>query len=225
MMSRYRSRKFFWIFQVSSLWCLVLLYISDCAYGCDSDGPIKQFPHCIGYWPPEYSPNSLKPIDYFNYTPAMSTNVEDLKTSTIAQERTIQVSILLPNSFVPKDIEEIIIKSEEKETNLNTGLNRYVGLDHLATAQKRSGMGLLVGFQTIRDKNLIRDDIFFNITLRDSKCHPMYGQKTFLDAFAEKVHVLFGPACDFTLGKPICKTIVRFIKYTIYIFENKRQFE
>ena len=208
MMSRYRSRKFFWIVQVYALWCLVLSYMSDSAYGCDPDGPIKQFPHCIGYWPPEYSPKSLKSIDYFNYTPTMSTKVEDLKTSTIAQERTIQVSILLPNNFDKKDIKDIIEDSEKKEnelikTNSSTSLNRYVGLDHIASAQKRSGMGLLVGFQTIRDKNLIRNDIFFNITLRDSKCNSMYGQKTFLDAYTEKVHVLFGPACDLSLGKPI----------------------
>ena len=202
-MARYRSCKLFWIFQVSSLCCLVLLYMSDCAYGCDPDGPINQFPHCIGYWPPEYSPNSLKSIDYFNYTPTMSSNVDDLKMSTIAQERTIQVSILLPNSFDKKDIKDIIEDSEKKENNFNTSLNRYVGLDHLASAQKRSGMGLLVGFQTIRDKNVIRDDIFFNITLRDSRCTSMYGQKTFLDAYTEKVHVLFGPACDFSLGKPL----------------------
>ena len=207
MMARYRSRKFVWIFQVSSLCCLVLLYMSDRAYGCDPNGPIKQFPHCIGYWPPEYSPNSLKSIDYFNYTPTMSSNVDDLKMSTIAQERTIQVSILLPNSFDKKDIKDIIEDSEKKENNFNTSLNRYVGLDHLASAQKRSGMGLLVGFQTIRDKNIIRDDIFFNITLRDSRCNSMYGQKTFLDAYTEKVNVIFGPACDLSLGKSICKIL------------------
>lgn len=215
--------KLLWKNRTFVLWCLVMIYISDCAYGCDSDGPIKQFPHCIGYWPPEYNPKSMKPTNYYNYTPTMSTNVEDLKMSTMAQERTVQVSILLPDSFHKKDIEAIqgdtflerFVNSKTKKY-----LDRNVGLENLAFAQKRSGMGLLVGFQTIREKNLIRDDIFFNITLRDSKCHQTYGQKAFLDAYFEKVHVLFGPSCDLSLGKFYSYIYINTYSYLCFI--NKR---
>ena len=210
------SCKLFWISHMYFLWCVVLLHPCDYAYGYDSSGIIQQFPHSVGYWPPEYNPHSINSVNYYNYTPTMSTNVEDLQMSTVAQERTIQVSILLPHSFTKHDRKDIIDDCENKEcktdesTNckLNNNcsvtcpsLNRNVGLEHIAFAQKRSGVGLLVGFQTIREKNLIRDDIFFNITLRDSKCHGTYGQKTFLDAYSEKVHVLFGPSCDLSLGK------------------------
>ena len=204
MLFRHRTCIQLWISHVPFLWFLVLLYISGYTSGCDSSGPIKQFPHCIGYWPPEYNPKLIESINYNNYTPTMSTSVEDLKASTISQERTIQVSILLPDSFTKNDIKEIIKGVEEKEMKNDTKiLNRNVGLEHIAFAQKRSGMGLLVGFKTIREHNLVRDDIFFNITLRDSRCDSTFGQKTFLDAYSEKVHVLFGPSCDLSLGKYI----------------------
>ena len=217
LLSKNRTCILLWIAHVPYLWFLVLLCISDYTSGCDSSGPIKQFPHCIGYWPPEYNPRFIESINYNNYTPTMSTSIEDLKASTVSQERTIQVSILLPDSFTKSDINEIVNGVEEKEIKNETkSLNRNVGLEHIAFAQKRSGMGLLVGFQAIRKYKMIRDDIFFNITLRDSKCDSTFGQKTFLDSYTEKVHVLFGPACDLSLGKYTYEIDCKYIIFIVF---------
>ena len=63
---------------------------------------------------------------------------------------------------------------------------------------------------------MIRDDIFFNITLRDSKCDSTFGQKTFLDAYTEKSHVLFGPACDLSLGKYTYEIDGKYIIFIVF---------
>lgn len=90
----------------------------------------------------------------------------------------VQVSILLPDQWVFNKVEPF-----------------------LAPSQKRSGVGVLVGFQTAYRLGILRSDLFFNITFRDSKCDGTYGSKSFLDAFVEGVHVLFGPSCEYSLGK------------------------
>ena len=137
-------------------------------HNCQSSGMIKEFPHCIGYWPPNYNPSVI--------------NITNTKDDIY--NHTIQVSILLPADYNSKEV--------IKRGNIS---------EKLAPAQKRSGVGTLIGFQTIRDKNLIRDDIIFNITLRDSKCDETYGLKAFLEAYSDEVHVLFGPSCDYSLGR------------------------
>ena len=176
------------------LFCFVTLANCEHANNCDSSGPIETFPHCVGYWPPEYNPDTIDITNTDLYIPTMSANVEDLKQSSVQQKHTIQVSILLPH-----------IEKHDDCTNL------IANDDCLAPAQKRSGIGALIGFRTIRDfstifgfnKTLIRDDILFNITVRNTKCDITYGLKTFLDAFSEGVHVIFGPSCDLSLGKVI----------------------
>ena len=164
------------------LYFLVTLGNCEHANNCNSSGPIKTFPHCIGYWPPQYNPETIDTANADLYIPTMSANVDDLKKSSVQQKHTIQVSILLPH----------IEDTDDDLFNVS-----------LAPAQKRSGIGTLVGFRTIREKKLIRDDILFNITLRNSKCDSTYGLKAFLDAFAEGVQVIFGPSCDYSLGKVI----------------------
>ena len=157
---------------------------------CGSSGVIDEFPHCIGYWPPKFNPSIINSTKSKNtlYIPTMAAFVDDLKQNSVEQQHTIQVSILLPHNFT-------------KDVSKNLDLHGLESLNNLAPAQKRSGIGTLIGFKTIREKNLIRNDILFNITLRDSKCDDTYGLKAFLDAFQDEVHVLFGPSCDYSLGK------------------------
>ena len=148
---------------------------------------VERFPHRMGYWPPEYNASILDikstKGDYF-YNPTQTAVAKRLKTSVLEQLHTIQVSILLPSNY----------------KRFDDGNNTIIS-EALAPAQKRSGIGTLIGFETLRNQKLIRDDILFNITLRDSKCDETYGVKSFLDAYADGVHVLFGPSCDYALGK------------------------
>ena len=157
---------------------------------CGEQGVIKMFPHCIGYWPPNYGPENINTTkdDASLYVHRMSEDVSELDRSSYIEQHTIQVSILLPATFTDE--------LEDEFENVT-----------LAPAQKRSGIGTLVGFQTIRDKKLIRDDILFNITLRDSKCDETYGNKGFNDAYSDGVHVLFGPSCDYSLGNSYSRCI------------------
>ena len=71
----------------------------------------------------------------------------------------------------------------------------------LPAAQKRSGAGVLLGFQTAQDLGWLPEGVYFNITIRESGCNSTYGLKSFLDAYIENANVLFGPACDYSLGK------------------------
>ena len=158
---------------------------------CNASGIIEKFPHCIGYWPSNYNPTIIDTSNSDIYTDTMSATVEDLKQLSIEQKHTIQVSILLPYAF------------RKQRASFLGSVELKKALEKLAPAQKRSGIGTLIGFNTIREKKLIRDDILFNITLRDSKCDETYGLKAFLDAFSEDVHVIFGPSCDYSLGKQI----------------------
>jgi hypothetical protein len=173
--------KFVLTIEILLVSCVILANCED-VNNCNSSGTFEKFPHCIGYWPPKYNPETIDVTNTDLYIPTMSANVEDLKQSSRQQKHTIQVSILLPHTG----------NADSKYSNVS-----------LAPAQERSGIGILVGFRTIRELKLIRDDILFNITLRDSRCDSTYGLKSFLDAFSEGVHVLFGPSCDLSLGKLI----------------------
>ena len=82
----------------------------------------------------------------------------------------------------------------------------------LEVEQRRAGAGVLVGFQSAKNQGLLDSipvrnipekevSVYFNITFRDTRCDNVYGPKTFTDAIVSGVHVLFGPSCDYALGK------------------------
>ena len=71
----------------------------------------------------------------------------------------------------------------------------------LEPAQNKSGPGILAGFQRARDLGILPKDVIFNITFRDSRCDNTYAPKSFIDARFDGVEVLFGPSCEYALGK------------------------
>ena len=77
--------------------------------------------------------------------------------------------------------------------------HKYKNIE-LEAAQKRAGAGILLGFQEA-EKQGLTNEILFNLTFRDSKCDRIYGPKSFTDAIVDGVDVLFGPSCEYALGK------------------------
>lgn len=71
--------------------------------------------------------------------------------------------------------------------------------------QKRSGAAILVGFEAAVETTATQ--LFFNVTLLDSKCDNSYVIKPFIDAMypdstaAAGAHVIFGPSCEYCIGK------------------------
>ena len=70
----------------------------------------------------------------------------------------------------------------------------------LEPQHSRSGAGILAGFLTAELQG-ISSGFLFNVTFRDSKCDNTYGPKSFTDAIVDGVDVLFGPSCEYALGK------------------------
>jgi hypothetical protein len=74
----------------------------------------------------------------------------------------------------------------------------------LEAAQKRSGVGILVGLMEAKRRGLFSvsgNELIVNVTFRDSRCDNTYGPKSFTDAVVDGVDVLFGPSCEYALGK------------------------
>ncbi len=75
----------------------------------------------------------------------------------------------------------------------------------LEAAQKRAGAGILQGFIEADRRGLFElgagQQLTFNVTFRDSRCDNTYGPKSFTDAIVGGVHALFGPSCEYALGK------------------------
>ena len=86
----------------------------------------------------------------------------------------VQVAVLLPNTYKYAELESI--------------------------DQRRSGSGILAGFQSASDLGLV-NDVVFNVTFRDTQCDNNYSPKVFIDAMMDGVDVLFGPTCEYALGK------------------------
>ena len=70
----------------------------------------------------------------------------------------------------------------------------------LEPQHSRSGAGILAGFLAAEAQG-ISSNFLFNVTFRDSKCDNTYGPKSFTDAIVDGVDVLFGPSCEYALGK------------------------
>ena len=71
--------------------------------------------------------------------------------------------------------------------------------------QKRSGAAILVGLEAAAETTAAQ--LFFNVTLMDSKCDNAYVMKPFIDAMfpessaAAGAHVIFGPSCEYCIGE------------------------
>lgn len=86
----------------------------------------------------------------------------------------LQVSIILPsNTTIP---------------NLEPSLDRL-------------GPSILEGFREASRRKLLHPQMFYNLTFRDSRCDNSFAPKAFTDAIVEGVHVVFGPSCEYSLGK------------------------
>ncbi len=44
-------------------------------------------------------------------------------------------------------------------------------------------------------------DLTFNVTFCDSRCDQSYGPKCLMDSILEDTQVIFGPSCDYSLGR------------------------
>ena len=81
----------------------------------------------------------------------------------------------------------------------------------LEPATERAGSAVLAGFQTAAERGLLDSRLFFNITLRNTRCDSGWAPKSFIDSIVEGVHVMFGPSCEFALGRKV-------LKWRTYIF-------
>ena len=116
------------------------------------------------------------------------TNKESRKVSMDTDpDKIVQVSILLPHDY------QIFVDSWKNSTFEKEEVE-------LESAQNRTGPGILAGFQKAYDSGLT-NDIVFNLTFRDTQCDQIYAPKSFTDAILDDVDVLFGPACEYSLGK------------------------
>ena len=118
-------------------------------------------------------------MDPFLWPPPLKEeeNSKLTKISNTNPQTIVQVSILLP-----------------------THEHKYPDVK-LEPAQNKSGPGILAGFQRARDLGILPNDVIFNITFRDSRCDNTYAPKSFIDARFDGVEVLFGPSCEYALGK------------------------
>ena len=73
--------------------------------------------------------------------------------------------------------------------------------DSLVPDVKKAGAGIIQGLETARNRSLINENLKFKLTFRETKCNNIYGPKSFTDAVVEGVDVLFGPSCEYALGK------------------------
>ena len=74
-------------------------------------------------------------------------------------------------------------------------------IKNLQPRMETAGTAVLRGFQKAAEKNLLPENVAFNVTFRDSRCNIIYSPKAFTDAVIDGVDVLFGPSCDYSLGK------------------------
>ena len=73
--------------------------------------------------------------------------------------------------------------------------------DSLVPDVKKAGAGIIQGLETAKNRSLINENLKFKLTFRETKCNNIYGPKSFTDAVVEGVDVLFGPSCEYALGK------------------------
>ena len=63
-----------------------------------------------------------------------------------------------------------------------------------------TGPGILRGINEAKSRNLI-NDVVFNVTFRNSGCNSTFGPGSFNNAVFQGVDVIFGPTCEYALGK------------------------
>ena len=73
--------------------------------------------------------------------------------------------------------------------------------DSLVPDVKKAGAGIIQGLETAKNRSLLNENLKFKLTFRETKCNNIYGPKSFTDAVVEGVDVLFGPSCEYALGK------------------------
>ena len=73
--------------------------------------------------------------------------------------------------------------------------------DSLVPDVKKAGAGIIQGLETAKNRSLLNESLKFKLTFRETKCNNIYGPKSFTDAVVEGVDVLFGPSCEYALGK------------------------
>ena len=96
---------------------------------------------------------------------------ENAETTSSADSNIIKVSVLLPSN------------------------------DSLVPDVKKAGAGIIQGLETAKNRSLLNENLKFKLTFRETKCNNIYGPKSFTDAVVEGVDVLFGPSCEYALGK------------------------
>ena len=63
-----------------------------------------------------------------------------------------------------------------------------------------TGPGILRGINEAKSRSLI-NDVVFNVTFRNSGCNSTFGPGSFNNAVFQGVDVIFGPTCEYALGK------------------------
>ena len=75
---------------------------------------------------------------------------------------------------------------------------------------KKTGAGILQGFLEAQNRGLTQG-LNFQLTFRDSGCNSTFGPGSFNNAIFEGVDVVFGPSCEYSLGK-------KYLKYHVLLF-------
>ena len=70
----------------------------------------------------------------------------------------------------------------------------------LLPLMRYAGAGVLSGLEGAVARG-VAHGVYFNVTLRDSRCNNAYGPKSFTDSVRDGAQVIFGPSCDYALGE------------------------
>lgn len=68
-------------------------------------------------------------------------------------------------------------------------------------SQKRAGVGVLVGLEEAWKRRLLRSDLLFNVTFRDTRCDIGHAGKELIDSLNFGCDIFVGPSCEYALGK------------------------
>lgn len=70
----------------------------------------------------------------------------------------------------------------------------------------------------IRERNILPNNVEFQLIPYDDHCESAYGSLGVLDGYTECVNVYIGPICDYVLGK---NSFTHLLKTIYYVFINQ----
>ena len=91
----------------------------------------------------------------------------------------------------------------------------------------KTGPGILQALDEAQNRGLTRG-LEFQVTFRDSRCNGVFGPGSFNNAVFQGVDVIFGPTCEYALGKndyrfPLERVGTEISLFTFFLYERAAQ--